>query len=106
MAYPRALIPLLVLLSLSFASSATAAMRCGSKLVRIGDTKVEVLARCGEPLARDYIGEDTFIGSGDAVLQERTVEEWTYNFGSRKFMQILRFRGNRLIDIRSGDRGF
>lgn len=82
------------------------AMRCGNQIVGEGDTKAEVLAKCGQPLLREYIGEDSEFNYGYGTYSKRVVEDWTYNFGPRKFMQILRFRGSTLVHIKNGDKGF
>lgn len=100
-------LPMLFILGLlAFGPGTVWALRCGSQIVGEGDTKVEVLAKCGEPLLREYIGEDATFNYGYGTYSKRTVEEWTYNFGPNKFMQILRFRGSTLIDIKNGDKGF
>jgi hypothetical protein len=87
------------------------ALRCGNQIVREGYRTYEVLERCGEPDYRDARVEYQSIRlRGSGVLQpgidvERTVpiniEEWTYNFGPRRFMQWLRFENGRLVEIRS-----
>jgi hypothetical protein len=103
----KSLLIVVITLGLSIATTASAdTMRCGRRLIRPGDSKARVLARCGEPISRDYIGTDTHINYSSGNVSERTVEEWTYNFGPSKFMRILRFRSGRLIWIRDGDRGF
>lgn len=91
---------------LAAGSVTVSAMRCGNRIVGEGDTKAEVLVKCGQPLLREYIGEDVEIEYGYGTYSKRIVEEWTYNFGPSKFMQILHFRGNKLIEIRNGDKGF
>lgn len=102
----RVLIALFTLGLLAASPVAVSAMRCGNKIVGEGDTKAEVLAKCGQPLLREYIGEDVEIEYGYGTYSKRIVEEWTYNFGPSKFMPILHFRGNKLIEIRNGDKGF
>lgn len=90
-------------------------LRCGSSIVSEGSTKVETLAKCGEPVSRDVRTEVDTIKvkeKGDAleISQERavvrTIEEWTYNFGPNHFLQHVTFVDGRLRDVRSGDYGF
>lgn len=68
-------------------------VRCGTKLVQIGDTKEQVLAKCGAPYYR-YPGTE---GGG---------EMWVYNRGSGRFSGFMRFTGNRLTAIEKTGYGF
>lgn len=64
--------------------------RCGTKLVRVGDTKTEILNKCGSPTMQNT-GR---MGTGGADV-------WVYNQGSSKTMKILRFTGPKLTSIES-----
>ena len=100
----------------------TLALRCGSDLVLKGDRKIEVRIACGEPefiegweeetvtyitdendeLRRDLIIErEAGIGKSNIVH----IEEWTYNFGPRRFIQYLTFINGRLKKIEDGTKG-
>ncbi len=95
---------------------------CGSRLVAVGDSRFEVLRKCGEPSWRDawqeerlervggvpYFDGSPFYASRDPILVNVHVliEEWVYNRGPSRFMRILRFENNRLIDIQVGDYGY
>ena len=101
---------------------AASAFRCGTRIVNIGDTKWEVLNKCGPPqwqeaweekrIDRVYRAPDLdFHRSRESryplgVVTYVPVEEWTYNLGPSQFMRILRFEGNRLIRIETGGYGF
>ena len=64
-------------------------LRCGQHLVRVGDTKIDVIHRCGEPYFRELIsGSD-----------ERSVEQWFYIPARTKFQRIVTFRGTRVVRI-------
>ncbi len=79
---------LAALLLLPTAVSA-ANMRCGQHLIRVGDTKVDVIHRCGEPYFREVIsGSD-----------ERSVEQWYYIPSRTQFQRIVTFRGTRVVNI-------
>ena len=66
-------------------------LRCGTRLVKLGDTKFQVLERCGPPLVREVVsGSD-----------ERRVEEWFYRRGQTQFIRVLTFQGTELIRIRA-----
>ena len=90
----RAVISLLTLTLLVF-SGQTYALRCGNKLVNIGDRKYEVLYKCGKPDYTDYYNQ---IMTYYPYTTEK-VDVWTYNFGTTKFMQELVFRNGILRRI-------
>jgi hypothetical protein len=109
-------------------------MRCGTKLVTTGDTKAEVLARCGEPELKEVLrsvtktnkfraGEknqrtDKNKSDDKETAQQHTersefsrmtettelVEQWTYDPGYGKFLRLVIFRGGRLESIQEGPR--
>ncbi len=66
-------------------------MRCGTALVMVGDSKVQVLDRCGEP---DY--QEIVSGAF-----RRRVEQWYYRREQGQFPRILTFDGIRLVRIES-----
>jgi hypothetical protein len=80
---------------------------CTEQIVSVGDSKTDVLAKCGEPSFKDTHDEE-FKGKLDD--RERkvfvTVEEWTYNLGPTRFVRILTFRNSKLTDIRTGNYGY
>jgi len=64
--------------------------KCNNSFVSVGDRKVTVLLRCGEPFFAEII-------SGDDELK---IEEWTYKSSAYKgFLRVLTFHGGRLVDI-------
>jgi hypothetical protein len=71
-------------------------MRCGSKLVSMGDRPFEVVAKCGEPAYRDLVGYT--LGAYDR--REFKMEEWVYG-PDNGMLRILTFEGNRLVRIES-----
>lgn len=68
---------------------ASGSMRCGTQLVVLSDTKLDVLEKCGEPLFREIV-------SG---ADERRVEQWIYRPGGGQFDRVLTFRGIDLVNI-------
>ena len=62
--------------------------RCGTKLVRVGDSKAHVLKNCGPPTVEMQGRLGT--GGGDV---------WVYNRGSVKTSRILRFTGSKVTAI-------
>jgi hypothetical protein len=94
--------------------------RCNSYVIDVGMHKMEVMKKCGNPATRDQrverrrigahqsIGNQvpppvTMQGNRISVVQERDIEiqieEWVYNFGSQRFMQLLTFEDGRLKQI-------
>ncbi len=96
------------------------AFRCDSYVIDVGMHKAEVMKKCGNPATRDQRVERrrigvrqsmgnqvlppvTMQGNRNAVDYEREIEiqieEWVYNFGSQRFMQLLTFEDGRLKQI-------
>ena len=95
-------------LSLVATVPANAALRCGSHLVSEGDSRSEVVAKCGEPTEINqksailrqptvWVGGRRYVvGNG---LVEIPIEVWIYNLGPNKLMRRLRFEDGVLVDI-------
>lgn len=121
-------ITLLSLLVLHTASFALDSLRCGSRIVTIGEPRASVRAKCGEPadkevryekrIARDFY-RDLFPPRGYERQREREkyreplfvevfveIEEWTYNLGPTSFIRYLTFENGRLVSIETGDYGY
>jgi hypothetical protein len=81
-------------------------MRCGNKLVNLGDTKAEIFLKCGKPFTREFIGKETVhqIFYDSIISSTEIIERWTYNMGYGQFLRILTFAGDRLIKIELGDK--
>jgi hypothetical protein len=122
----------MLLLSLIFLmpeiSAADNTFRCGSKLVSTGDSKYQVLAKCGKPsytekrrekkIKRDLY-QDLFppLGYQGRREQEKyreplfveeyvNVEEWTYNRGPNSLLTILTFENGKLVDVETDGYGY
>ena len=88
------------------AATEVQAFRCGRQIVQIGDRKLDVLEKCGEP---EWAEQRTgFRGSrlrhpyGALTLdqyEEVIIDEWIYNFGRRRFKQFLLFENGVLKQI-------
>ena len=114
-----------ILTSLWVASAASAVstggLRCGTRLVSLGDTPYEVQAICGPPDARQQRTEvravqhqvrvpcaDGRRGACTARVEntiEVAVEEWLYDFGPRRFAKAQRKRLIGPVNIEQGERG-
>lgn len=98
---PNPVIGLFVGLGVLAVANFAFAERCPNGLVNEGNTKYEVLMKCGEPTFKDVRTEERAAKTGEGAHVRYTVqiEEWTYNFGSRKFLRILTFHNGELIRI-------
>lgn len=89
--------------ALLFFIDATAfAFRCGDQIVSEGDSKAEVIMKCGEPEARDARTEE-IIEKNDIGRKHRTrvfIDVWTYNPGPNAFIRVLTFTNGKLTDIK------
>jgi hypothetical protein len=97
-------------------------LRCGTRLITVGDTKAKVISECGVPdykeesveerIMRDYHSpayyKDDYDWSREPFLVKTLVkiEEWYYNFGRTRLIHYLRFRNGKLIKITIGERGY
>ena len=100
-------------------AQAAEGMRCGPRLVSTGDPQYVVQERCGPP---DAVSQRMETRRVTDVVQmpcpsgmcaravERTVEvmieEWTYDFGKRRFLQFVQFVNGRVDRVVSGGYGY
>jgi len=115
---------LLIIFSLVFGFSTRVSaigLRCGTRLITVGDTKSKVISECGAPdykedwveerIMRDFHSstyyKDDYEWGREPFLVKTLVkfEEWYYNFGSTRLNHYLRFRNGKLIKITIGERG-
>lgn len=81
-------------------------LRCPSGgLIGVGESKLEVVSKCGEPASKDSTERKVYV-PGSTQPAYVTIEEWTYNFGPRDFIHVLEFQGSKLKKIKRGERGF
>lgn len=102
----------LLVLLLSILTHDAMALRCGRQLVQVGDHKLDVLDRCGEPQWTDQRmgarGSRLRHPYGALELdqfEQILIDEWVYNFGPRKFKQYLYFENGILKKIDNLDYG-
>lgn len=102
-----------LVLVLGFLTAAEAsALRCGQRLISVGDHETKLLRYCGDPLsvksryaARSYVGGLRY-GFAPGLFQEVVVEDWTYNFGPHKLMRLIRIEDGVITEIRQLGYGF
>ncbi|MGB3922194.1 MAG: DUF2845 domain-containing protein [Minisyncoccia bacterium] len=96
-------------LFLSIAGRRTAlASECDPERMALGKTTAEVASRCGEPVWRERWSEERFVETAPRPLRREllTFEEWVYDFGPSKFIRILHFKNDLLIEVKTGGYGF
>jgi len=103
----------MIVLLLSIGTSlAASSMRCGTNVIKDGDIQAWVADKCGEPAYKNRYQKDIFVS--DRLVDDRRVvvrniifvDEWTYNFGPRKFLYIVVFENGKVSDIRTEGFGY
>lgn len=93
-------------------------LRCKTKLAKVGDTKAEVMEKCGDPIMTDSFCQpiavstppqgvqigDNNVQNNIAIATCENVDIWTYSPGKGKFITHLYFARGQLQSIRYGDR--
>jgi len=73
------------------------AFRCGAEVVSTGDSKANVLIKCGKPTHKDRMGAKK--------KGKRSVEKWYYNCGKDDFIYALTFENGILKNEEAQGRG-
>jgi len=89
-------------------------IRCGTKIIGVGATRGEIIAKCGEPTQVErkvaYTGGSISTGGQPSLTSGTTVEVqievWTYNFGSNKLMQRVVLEDGIVVRIESLGYGY
>jgi hypothetical protein len=84
--------------------------RCGSKIVRNGETEDDVAGKCGDPdSVRNWTETRTEAVWENGHMIERSVPveyaEWKYDFGRDRLLRYLTFIQGRLTAVRTGEYG-
>lgn len=100
-------------------------MRCGNRLVDLGDPIHKVKELCGDPdqesvviehqryrsdsyrriCRRDEQGRRVCSAGYDGGVVQIPIHHLIYDFGRYRFVHYLRFEANRLVEIETGDYG-
>lgn len=99
------LIGIFILFFISFAHSE--GFWCENRLINIGDTKIEVINKCGPPDDLEVVSYETTGYNSKGVISVRTkkIENLYYNCGERRFIKILTFTDGILSNIKNGGYG-
>jgi hypothetical protein len=88
-------------------------INCDRGIVSTGDSKLDLLAKCGEPALMEArleershyrVSPDGQRGGGRSVTV--TVERWTYNFGPSRFQQFVTLETGRVMAVERGTYGY
>jgi hypothetical protein len=96
----------------AFGAATTAAaggtLRCGNRLVSVGDNKAEVTIKCGPPAWEDEWTDEIIdnVNTADEVRFSVDRERWVYNFGPNSFLRFLLFENGKLVSIATGGYGY
>ena len=92
------------------AARAEGGFRCGSRLVRNGETEDDVAGKCGDPDAvRTWteVRTESVWEGGRKIERSVPIEysEWKYDFGRDRLQRYLTFIQGRLTAVRTGEYG-
>jgi len=110
-ALPRIVLPLLLAL-VAPAASAQGSLRCDGGLVAVGDSKLDLLGKCGRPaLVEELLGDRGAAGAQDpqatwGIRVTATVERWTYDFGPNQFVGYVTLDTGKIVAIERGSYGY
>jgi hypothetical protein len=98
------------MLLVSLPARADGGFRCGSRLVRNGETEDDVAGKCGDPDAVRTWTEtrtESVWENGHKIERSVPVEysEWKYDFGNDRLILYAKFVRGRLVSVRTGEYG-
>ena len=103
----------MIVIIVVLSTSTAYALRCGNRLVSVGDTKTELLRHCGKPVEVYHRKEHQPVRIYDKHNDHYRIrydliylEEWIYNFGANRFMRSILFKHGRIHKIESLGYGY
>lgn len=98
------IVRLLIISVLALASFSAAAdsISCDGGIVSVGDSRLDLFAKCGPPALRELEPVTTAANMDPSLV----IERWTYNFGPNRFIQIVSLQGGKVISIERGSYGY
>jgi len=122
-----ALLAALAALAAPTARAGDSSLRCAGGIVSVGDSALDLLAKCGAPALRDRRVDERWlvtagsptqpdhVGVGQRTVQpdvvgvgQRTtvvLEDWSYDFGSNAFTYVIKLENGRVADFVRGGYG-
>jgi hypothetical protein len=92
-----------LLLGAAGVAGAQDVMRCKGSIVDRGMTAPEVLAKCGEPKAREEESVPIRVrraNGSSGIVGTTEIARWTYDRGAGQFPALLTFEDGKLTGIR------
>jgi hypothetical protein len=87
-------------------------MRCEGGIVGLGDLVVDLIGKCGSPAlrerwteSRDAMAVDVARGVAASERLTTEVEQWTYDFGRNRFLQLVTLWNGRIVRFEQGGYG-
>jgi hypothetical protein len=92
---------LLILFTISAGTVSAYAMHCAGGVITTGDRSSDVLAKCGQPNFRESHQEEVSMRANASMKEKQfiTVDEWTYDFGSDRLIQIITIKNGIVTNI-------
>jgi hypothetical protein len=98
------------ILLLGFVSIANGdSFRCGNWIISTGDSKMEVISKCGPPDDSETVSVDMTTSEtrkGEPVVIIKKVEKLYYNCGEGRISRLLTFIDGKLVMIENAGYGF
>lgn len=107
--HARPLVLLLLALLAPAARAGESSLRCDGGTVELGASRLDLLARCGEPALREAreIQRRVLVIAGRASQDSiAVVEQWTYNHGPQRFIDLVTVEGGKVVAIERGGYGY
>lgn len=99
----RALLSFALLVLPAAAIHADESLRCGNWVVALPVTVEELVAKCGEPAAKEVSSEDVRVpgkgGTGSRVIGTTQSETWTYQPSSQSLPMVVSIRDGKVVRI-------
>ncbi len=85
-----------------------ATLDCTNGIISAGDSRVDLLMKCGEPSSKESHQEEIVDFTSPGVRHKTyvTVDEWTYDFGPSKFTRIVTLKNGQVFRIGTGGYGY
>jgi hypothetical protein len=85
-------------------------IQCDRGIVSVGDTKVDLLAKCGDPTLRDVRLEKVIVPGADGApptaAAVRVIESWTYDLGPNRLVRLVTIADGRVAAIEQRGYGY
>ena len=93
------------------AGASETSLRCDGGIVSLGDRKLDLLSRCGQPTLEEppagvQIRVETPHAGPVSIVRTVVVERWSYDFGPQRFVAVVELRDGKLARVERGGYGY